>query len=225
MKIIEKYSGEKPSENRMPIRFLFLRFADDILILGKNTPEAFETTLKVLKKELKEKGLSLKKKENFIFEFKPGVSFDYLGFRFIYTSYKSKKLNNGRFTRNDYMKPFQTIRGATSAKDRSGLLIIIQPQSFKNCCNKIRKILSRSNSTLSINELIKQYNSAIRGIVNYFGLTETTRTQLRYLNYLGYRFFRKLLLQKFSSAPKVHGFIRAKYYTTDWRVIGDKEKQ
>merc|ERR1711920_239835 len=103
LKIIEKYSGQKPSENRMPIRFLFLRLADDILILGKNTPEAFETTLKVLKKELKEK-------ENFIFEFKSGVSFDYLGFRFIYTNYKSKKLNNGRFTRNDYMKPFQTIR-------------------------------------------------------------------------------------------------------------------
>lgn len=57
LKIIEKYSGKKSSENRMPIRFFFLRFADDILILNKNISEAFEITLKVLKKELKKKGI------------------------------------------------------------------------------------------------------------------------------------------------------------------------
>ena len=43
LKIIEKYSGKKPSENRMQTRFLFLRFADNILILGKNTQEASKT--------------------------------------------------------------------------------------------------------------------------------------------------------------------------------------
>lgn len=80
--------------------------------------------------------------------------------------------------------------------------------------NNKKKILT--NRILALN---------IPGMVNYFGLTQTTRTQLKYLNYLGYRFFRKLLLQKFSSTPKVYNFIRANYYTTDWRVFDDKEKQ
>ena len=153
------------------------------------------------------------------------MSFNYLGFRFIYPNYKSKKLNNSRFTHENYKKPFYTIHGTTSVKDQNKLMVIIKPQSFKNCCNKIRKILSRSNSALSVNKLIKKYNNAIRGIASYFSFTEPTRTQLRYLNYLGYRFFRKLLLQKFSSAPKVRGLIRSKYYATDSRVLGSKEKQ
>ena len=61
--------------------------------------------------------------------------------------------------------------------------------------------------------------------MNYFGITRTTRTQLRYLDYLGYRWFRRLLLQKFSSTPGLHGKTTKLYYTDDWRVKFNREAQ
>ena len=223
---ILKYKKDpKKIEKNTPIRFLYLRFADDILIIGKTHPDNLSKVMDVLVKELKSKGLEIKNRDNSSFWFKPGVSFDYLGFRFIYASSKSEKLNKGKYTANKYTDPYSTIRGNTSAKNRSGLLVLIRPKSFQGCRDKIRDILARSNSTLSINELIKRYNMCLRGIVNYFGITRTTRTQLRYLDYLGYRWFRRLLLQKFASTPGVHGKVTKSYYTEDWRVRSDKETQ
>lgn len=217
MAVILKYNKDpKKIEKNAPIRFLYLRFAGDILIIGKNHPVTLSKVMDVLKSELKSKGLEIKNKNNSSFWFKPGVSFDYLGFRFIHTNSKSEKLNKGKYTANKYVDPYSTIRGRTSAKDRSGLLVLVCPKSFKGCRDKIRDILARSNSTLAVNELIKRYNTSLHGIVNYFGITRTTRTQLRYLDYLGYRWFRHLLLQKFSSTPGLHGNITKSYYTGDW---------
>ena len=133
----------------------------------------------------------------------------------MYTNSKSEKLNKAKYTANTYVDPYSTFRGRTSAKDRRRLLVLVRPKSFKRCRDKIRDILDRSNSTLSVNELIKRYNSTLRGIMNYFGITRTTRTQLRYLDNLGYRWFRRLLLQKFSSTPGLHGKITKSYYTND----------
>ena len=224
--VILKYNKEpKKIEKSAPIRFLYLRFADDILIIGKNHPATLSKVMNVLEKELNSKGLIIKDKDNSSFWFKPGASFDYLGFRFIYTNSKSKKLNRGKYTANKYVDPYSTVRGGTSAKDRSGLLVLVRPKSFKECCDKIRNILARSNSTLSVAELVKRYNTSLRGMMNYFGITRTTRTQLRYLDYLGYRWFRRLLLQKFSSTPGLHGSLTKSYYTSDWRVKDNKETQ
>lgn len=226
MSVILKYKKDpKKVEKNTPIRFLYLRFADDILIIGKNYPDNLSKMMDVLVKELKSKGLKIKNRDSLSFWFKPGVSFDYLGFRFIYASSKSKKLNKGKYTENIYTEPHSTLRGRTSAKDRSGLIALIRPKSFQECRHKIRGILARSNATMSLNELIKHYNTSLRDIINYFEITRTTRTQLRYLDYLGYRWFRRLLLQKFSSAPGVRGKITKLYYTKDWRVRNDKKTQ
>ena len=225
LNIIKKYSKNKSKKNKMSTHFIFLRFANNILILGKNTPETFETTLKVLIIQLKKKGLHLKKKNNPIIKFKPNISFDYLKFRFIYTNYKNKKLNNKRFTHDNYIKPFQTIDKTTSVKNRNRLLIIIKPQSFKNCYNKIQKILSRSNSIWSINKLMKHYNFTIQNIINYFNLTKTTNTQLKYLSYLSYHWIRKLLLQKFNSTPNIYSFVKSYYYANNLNIFKNKKKQ
>jgi len=224
--VIRKYKKDsKKIEKNAPIRFLYLRYADDILIIGKNHSDTLSKVINVLKSELKTKGLDIKDKANSSLWFKPGTSFDYLGFRFLYTNSKSEKLNKGKYTANKYVDPYSTIRGRTSARDRSGLLVLVCPKSFKGCRDKIRNILARSNSTLSVHELIKRYNISLRGIMNYFGITRTTRTQLRYLDYLGYRWFRRLLLQKFSSTPGLHGKTTKLYYTDDWRVKFNREAQ
>ena len=93
------------------------------------------------------------------------------------------------------------------------------------CRNKIRHILDRSNSGMSVNELIQRYNSTLRGIIYYFGITQTTRIQLRYLNNLGYRWFRRLLLQKLSSTPCLYCKMTKSYYTDDRRVKAKKASQ
>jgi len=70
---------------------------------------------------------------------------------------------------NKYVDPFNIIRSSkTSVKDRSELLVFISPKSFRRCCDKIRGILVRSNSTLSVDDIIKRYNKSLCDIVNYF---------------------------------------------------------
>lgn len=226
MAVLLKYNKTyRKIENKAQIRFLYLRFFDDILIIGKNHQVTLSKVMDVLEKELKSKGLRIKDNDNRSFWFNPGVSFDYLGFRFIYANSKSKKFNKEKYTANKYLDPYNRIRTRASVKDRSGLLVLVSPKSFKGCCDKIRDILARSQSTLSVDKLIKRYNMRLHGIMNYFGITRTTRTQLRYLNYLGHRRFRRLLLQKFSSTPRLHSNITKLYYTDDWRVKHNKDIQ
>jgi len=70
---------------------------DEILIFDINTLEAFEASLKIFIKQLKERKLTFKEKNKFIIKFKPRVLFDLLKFHFIYTNYK-KNLNKDNFT-------------------------------------------------------------------------------------------------------------------------------
>ena len=148
-----------------------------------------------MKNELRPKGLKIKNKDKFGFWFRSGVSFDYLGFRFLNSNFENEKLNRAKFMVNKYVDPFNIIRSSkTSVKDRSELLVFISPKSFRRCCDKIRGILIRSNSTLSVDDIIKRYNKSLCDIVNYFEIIWTTRIQLRYLDYLGHRWFRRLLL-------------------------------
>jgi hypothetical protein len=118
-----------------------------------------------------------------------------------------------------------TILSRTSAKERSGLLVLVCPKYFKKCRDKIRCILARCNSTWSVDKLIKRYNTSLHVIMNCFGITRTTRTQLRYIDSLGYRWFRRLLLQKFSSTPSLHTNITKSYYTDDWRLKHNEKTQ
>lgn len=72
-------------------------------IIGRNYQKNFSKVMNVLVKKLKLKGLEIKNRNNSNFLFKPGVSFDYLGFRFIYTNFKSKKLHKEKYTANKYI--------------------------------------------------------------------------------------------------------------------------
>ena len=160
--------------------------ASEILILGEGKLVVFNVLLKLLIKKLKEKGLILKDISKPIIEFKSGAYFDYVGFRFFCQSCKKKKLILGRLFIKNYKHSLIVAHKKVYVKSICGFAVSIQPESFWNCCIRIREILARSNSGLFVEELLRQYNFTIRSIVNYFGITFNTRNQLRYLDNLSY---------------------------------------
>ena len=91
----------------------------------------------------------------------------------------------------------------------------VQCSSMSRINQNLRETLSIDNITLSVNELVKRYNSFLRETVTNFGITANLRTRLKILDYKAYKKFRRLLLQKFSSKPKVWSYLRKNYYTKD----------
>ena len=171
---------------RIPAKFIFVRVGTEILILSEGTSVVSNVLLKALIKKLKEKGLFLKDIVKPIFEFNSDAYFDYLGFRFFCRAPKKEKLILGRLLIKNYKHLLRVVHKKVSVKSTCGFDVSIQPESFRNCCIRIRKILARSNSILSVDEVVKQYNFSVKGIVNYFGITFNTRNQLRYLDNLSY---------------------------------------
>lgn len=142
--------------------------------------------MKVLIKKLKEKGLILNDISKPILEFKSDAYFDYLGFRFFCRGSKREKLILGRFLFKNYKNSLRVFPKEVFLKSACGFVVSIQPESFRNCCDRIREILAKSNSGLPVDKVLRQYNFSIRSIVNYFGVTFNTRNQLRYLDSLSY---------------------------------------
>jgi hypothetical protein len=140
---------------RMSTRFLFLRFASNILILGEGTLAAFNVVLKVLAKKLKERGLMLKDTDKPILEFKSKVYFDYLGFRFFCKGFKKEKFIFGRLGFKNYRNSLRIVHRDVFVKSLCGFVISIRPESFRNCCGRIREILARSNSGLPVDQLLR----------------------------------------------------------------------
>ena len=199
-------------------KFMITRYADNILIIGKGDVSQFNMILDRLKSFLGNHGLSLKNEKSVdVQEFSPGRSLEYLGFKFLFTNYKNPKFALAKFTkiRPD---PFIILRGKFSNYSRSGLLVLIQQNSFKKAIFKIKTILSRKNTPLSVKLLIGRINAMLRGTVNYFGHFQSTRVQLKQLDNLIYKRFWMLLQNKYQSKHKLRTFLRKNYYTEDNRV-------
>lgn len=218
--LIEKATGTVATsdQRRSPVRLHFIRYADDILIFGKGSSEMFETIYDRLTFFLEERGLSLKPTKASMFIFRPGAHFEFLGFQFHYPNPKSKKMQTGKATRVNYYDLVKVMRKQTSSKQRSGLLLTIRRKSMNRINQNLREVLNTSNLTFSVKELVRRYNSFLRGTVNYFGLTSSIRNQLKILDYRACKRFRRLMLQKFSSKPKMWSHVRSHYYTEDWRI-------
>jgi len=170
-------------------KIMIIRYADDILILGKSNMSDFRIILDRLKSFLGNCGLSLKNEKSVdVQEFSPGKSFEYLGFKFLFTAYKNPKFALSKFTkiRPD---PFTILKNKFSNYSRSGLLVLIRQKSFKKAVFKIKTILSRKNIALSVKLLIERVNAMLRGTVNYFGHFQSTRVQLKQLDNLIYKKF------------------------------------
>lgn len=80
---------------------------------------------------------------------------------------------------------------------------------------KFKLLFSRHCVGLPVEVLITSYNKLLTEVVQYFGLTRSAKIQLMKLNHLAFLKFKKLLLHKFSSRPKLKTFLRTKYFTFD----------
>jgi hypothetical protein len=170
-------------------RFMIIRYAADILILGKGDVSQFKMILSRLKSFLDNHGLSLKNEKSVdVQDFSPGKSIEYLGFKFLFTNYKNPKFGLAKFTKIK-PDPFIILRNKFSNYSRSGLLVLIRKESFKKAVLKIKNILSRKNIPLSVKLLIERVNAVLRGTVNYFGHFQKTRVQLKQLDNLIYKRF------------------------------------
>lgn len=80
---IKRSNGLKiPIALSRKVSISFIRFEDAILVIGKSSTEVFQVIRNRLKVFLFKLGLDIKANSEGIINFSPGISFDYLGFRF-----------------------------------------------------------------------------------------------------------------------------------------------
>lgn len=207
-----------PNPERKDLRVLsnisVIRFIDDILILGKGSDEDFSVMHHRLCEFLKMRGLSIKNYDQSpLFEsFKPGSSFEYLGFKFIYPNTKTNSFHSGKFTKYNPNNFIGYLRNILSSKGRSGPYLLIRSKSFKKVKYQLKEATSSKFACLEVYQIIDKINSVWRGSLNYFAITLSCRVQLGVLNSYIVKRIMKLLFIKFRSAPKLKSFVFERYY-------------
>ena len=188
-----------------------IRYVDDILILGKCLKLHVKKIQNLLIEFLSRRGLKIKNAVTFQGKrFKPGSSINYLSFTFKYPNFNSINFGKGKYTKLEFT-PMSIVDGTLSRYSRSGPFLLIQSSSVKKLKNNLRIQLSRKNTHLSVKTMIDKVNTILRGVLNYYNLTATTKKQLFPLNNLLHKLFYKYLLRKFSSVPKIYSFIKTNF--------------
>lgn len=193
-------------------------YANEILVLGKASQKQFFGIYKRLVLFLKDRGLNIKEKKNIMEVFLPGAKFEFFGFQFQHLGYSNSKIYLGRYTRYSFSEPCVILKDFHSAQRHNNLIITICPKYYKSIVSKFKLLFLRHCAGFSVKVLIKNYNKWLTKVVQYFGLTRSTKIQLMKLNHLAFLKFKKLLLNKFSSRPKLKTFLRNKYFTSDYLV-------
>lgn len=205
--------GEKPSSlnSCIYLQVFCVRYENDILILGKCLTWHVKKIQSLLIIFLSQRGLGIKKA--LIFQgkrFKPGASFDYLGFTFKYPNWNSISFDKGKYTKLEF-NPMSVANGALSKYFRSGVYLLIKSFFLKKLKNSLRIQLSKKNCYFSVKIMIDKVNAILKGFLNYYNITATTNKQLLLINNLLHKLFYKYLLRKFSSVPKIYSFIKMNF--------------
>ena len=188
-----------------------IRYADDILILGKCLKLHVKKIQSLLVTFLSQRGLEIKNASMFQGKrFKPGMSFDYLGFTFKYPNLDSASFDKGKYTKLEFT-PMSVASETLSKYSRSGPYLLVKSSSLKKLKNSLRVQLSKKNGYLSVKTMIDKLNTILRGSSNYFSLTAATKKQWLPINNLLHKLFYKYLLRKFSSVPKIYSFIKTNF--------------
>lgn len=199
------------SVSRTYLQVFCVRYADDILILSKCAKSHIEKIQHLLIEFLDRRGLEVKNSSVFQGKrFKPGSSIEYLGFKFKYPNLNKFSFDKGKYTKLGF-NPMSVADGTFSRYSRSGPYLLIQNRQLKKLKDSLKIQLNRKNSNLPVGLMIDQVNTILRGALNYYNLTSSTKNQLLPLNNLLHKLFYKYLLRKFSSKPKIYTFIRINF--------------
>lgn len=92
-----------------PVKVFCMRYIDDICVFGKFSRCQAKFLQSALEIFLIDRGLKMKDFNSKVFiTYRPGKSFKYLGFKFVFPHIRAFKLNHGRFTKQ---KITPTMRG------------------------------------------------------------------------------------------------------------------
>ena len=213
LEYMEYKLGRKPSSSNSNtyLQVFCIRYADDILILGKCLDLHIKKIQSLLITFLSQRGLEIKSASMFQGKrFKPGTSFDYLGFTFKYPDLDSASFDKGKYTKLEF-NPMSVAGKISSKYSRSGPYLLVKSSSLKKLKNSLRVQLSKKNGYLPVKVMIDKVNTILRGSLNYYNFTATTKKQLLSINNLLHKLFYKYLLRKFSSVPKIYSFIKTNF--------------
>jgi len=194
-----------------PVKLFCLRYVDDIFIFGKFSWDQLKFLQSVLASFLTNRGLKIKNFINkIVMTFKPGISFKYLGFKFLFPYIKVSKLDRGKFTKQKFTHTTDSWKNM-SRSNRSLPIIIIDPDRYARIKLILREQLSRKNTPLSIRTMIEKLNQILWGAMSYYLFTKTIRKQISPLNNFIHKKFYKYLLSKYSSKPKVYTYTKKNF--------------
>lgn len=146
---------------------LFLvRFADDVIILGKSRRMIEEVVKPCVDNFLKERGLRLSDEKPKIVSIREGEKLDFLGYTFQYI--------------NEILPKYKLFH------DRQGKEAITcypQKDKYRNILSKLRKLFEKSYNLTSYS-LIAEANPIIRGWSQYFNLAQSYGTRNRINHFL-----------------------------------------
>lgn len=180
------------------------RSSNEILILGQASQKQFLQMHNHLILFFKKCGLiNNKKKENSVKVFMPGAYFDFLEFQFQCANSKNWRIYKKKYSLNQFCNRF---------------IIIIRSKTYKYISISFKTLFKGNKVNFPVAILIKSYNKWLIGVVKYFGLIKDTWIQLLKLNHFAYLKFKRFIIWKFSSKPKLKTFIREKYFTSDYLV-------
>lgn len=224
LEYIEYKLGEKPSSSNSYayLKVFCVRYVDDMLILGKCLKLHIKKIQSLLIRFLSYRGLEIK--NPLIFQgkrFKPGVSFDYLGFTFKYPNFNSVSFDKGKYTKLGF-NPMRVVDKTLVRYSRSSPYLLVKNSFLKGLKNSLRTQLSKKNCYLSVKTMIDKVNATLKNFLNYCNLTATIKKQLLPINNLLHKWFYRYLLRKFSSVPKIYSFIKTNF--RDQNRFKDKNK-
>lgn len=213
LKYIKYKLGEKSSSptSHAFLRVFCVRYVDDILILGKCLKLHVKKIQKLLVIFLSQRGLEIKNALMFQGKcFKPGASFDYLGFTFKYPKSDLISFNKEKYTKTQF-NLISVGDGKLLKHSKSGLCLLIKSICVKKLKNFLRVRLCKKNSNFSVKTMVGQVNAILKSFLNYYNLTTATKKQWLSIKNLLHKLFYKYLLRKFSSVPKIYSFIKINF--------------
>lgn len=156
----------------------FLRHGGDLIILGDLSRGQMLGVRFSFKLFLKERGLVLKERIPCIFIFKLGSSFEYLGYKFIFSN------SQGNFIVNQGIKRNSLYLTGGFFNRYTQILVMFSSFCYRRLVKKLKVCLHQKNYYLNVDQMIVKLNTLMFRVVKEFGYFNLVQLQLKRINYL-----------------------------------------